>query len=98
MDDLILSINGALRDICVQTGQTVARVEEIGKDVKEIVQRHDQLCTRVEALEQYVNSQKVGVRTSMIILGIVSGLIGAMAGAASIVAVLYQIGSMIGGP
>jgi len=93
---LIQSINESLGEIRIFQGQTVSKIEDIAKDVSEVVQRHNDLCLRVSTLEEYVQTQKIGMKTTMLIIGAISGLMGAMGGALSIILVLYQIGTVNG--
>ncbi len=62
-----------------------------------MVKHHNDLCVRVDSLERYVEAQKVSTKTAFALTGIISGAIGALGGALSIILILWQIGSMIGG-
>lgn len=97
INESIQNVNGQIGDIREFQGRTVSRIEDIAKDVNETVQQHNNLCVRVDALERYRDDQKVGVKTTIVITGAISGLIGAVGGALGIVFILYQLGSMMGG-
>lgn len=93
----IQSIHESLETIQRSQGNTESDIKGISQDMAELKQNNIQLCTRVDVIEKYIDAQKVGYKTAMLLTGALSALAGAIAGIVMFTWTLLQYGGMLKG-